>query len=132
MKHRYLMGALVCSFLSTGLVSAVSITCNQRMSHGPKGLAKSAIALLCAAATVYTAADLHETSSPLWTDWVGITDEKKRQAFRDSSFEACALAALAYVTWSIGMSSFESLAIFLHDDEETLKKVEEVVKGQEG
>ena len=130
MKHRYLIGALICSFVSTGLVLGMS--CNERMRHGPKGLAKGSLALLCAAATVYTAADLHETSSPLWTDWVGITDEKKRQAFRDSSFEACALAALAYVTWSIGTSSLESLATFLLDDEESLKMVKEVAAGQEG
>ena len=115
MKRGYLIGALMCALLSTTDVSAIS--CNQRMQHGPKGLAKGALALLCAAATAYMGSELNDTMGPLWTPSAYVHASKKRDAFVNTCFSGCAFLALAYVTWNLSVSSIESLTIFMHDDE---------------
>ncbi len=90
------------------------------MRHGPKGLAKGVLAAVGGVVTIYTAAELKQLLQPLRIPDSHVHEDKKREALWNSLYTLCALASLAYVTWKLGSSSYESLKIYLDDDIEEI------------
>ena len=129
MKGHYLFALLICC-IGTSL-QAANVSCNERMRHGPKGVAKGVVALAGAAGTVYIATELIEAVQPFLETHNYVSSSKKAAAFKNSCITLLALAALGYVTWETGSSSYESLSIFLDDDEDPQVGVKRVIDAGE-
>ena len=113
---KYLIG-IVGALLIVRSISA-KVSCNERMRHGPKGLAKGVLAAVGGVATFYTVTELKQHLQPFRVPDRYVHEDKKREAFWNSLYTLCALASLTYVTWILSASSYESLKIYLDDDEE--------------
>ncbi len=119
--NKFLTSLVVGALLIGNSISA-KVSCNERMRHGPKGLAKGALAAVGAAVTLYTVAELKQLLQPLRIPDSHVHEDKKREALWNSLYTLCALASLAYVTWTLGASSYDSLKIYLDDDIEEINQ----------
>ncbi len=126
MKRGYLIGLLICTLVSTGLLSATKMPCNERMRHGQEGLAKAVLTLACGVGSVYVGKKyLWEEVGTLWNLLNVLPEDatfpsKKQNTFTNVCFTGCTCAVLGYFTWKLGKSSIESLAIYLDDDMESI------------
>ena len=128
---RHLMILLLCSLGGHCFGAERKLTCNERMRHGPRGVAKGLAALAGCAALGYLGREMWNISGPLRVSSEIVGADKQKEALQNVGYTAIAMSALGYVSYLLGASSHESLTIFFTDDpDEDLKEIAQKLKSQ--
>ena len=94
------------------------LTCNERMRHGPRGLAKAVASLAGLTAVAYFGSELKKVSLALLAPAHRISDETRTDAFHRTVSTVIAMGSLGAIACMLGLSSIESIKLFYADDVE--------------
>ncbi len=97
---------------------AQKVSCNERVRHGPRGVYKTAAALLCAAGCSYFVLDImHRAPDLRAPDELIRKEELKRwSTIKELFFKSLAATMLGYLSLQQARESYTSFSIFLKDD----------------